>query len=85
VMYGTNFHVASFVERTYTVFLGLEHRLLALEINEFYGLFCCMWGCYTFICFKVTVHRGRICCVCVMKQIACVPCNFQVSHPHCVV
>jgi hypothetical protein len=45
--------------------LGLELPLLAVEVNELYGLFCCMWGYYTFICSKVTVRRGRICCVCV--------------------
>jgi len=70
-MYGTNFHVASFVGRTYTVFLGLEHPLLVVEVNELCGLFCCMWGCYTFICSKVTVRRGRICCVCVCNETDC--------------
>ena len=44
VIYGTNFHLRSFVRRIYIAFLALEHPVPPLDVNELWDLFCCIQG-----------------------------------------
>jgi len=42
-IYGTNFHLRSFVRLTYA-FLALEHPVPPVDVNELWELVCCTQG-----------------------------------------
>jgi len=59
-VYGTNFHLRSFVKRTYIAFLALEHRS-SNGCEWTLGLGLLYTGLYTSICSKLTLRKGKIC------------------------
>ena len=59
-MYGTYFHMESFVVRTYRAILALAHPVLVREVNELYGLFLLYTVAYMLICSEVAVCKGLV-------------------------
>ena len=70
-IYGTNFHLRSFVRLTYA-FLALEHPTLTMEVNALCGLFCCIQGS---ICSPVPKYVKVMVIVRITYQTARVPCR----------